>query len=239
MFASAIGLAVLWPLFAIIAIGIKFDSPGPVFFRQYRVGRGGQPFRIIKFRTMRVGAEQLGAKLTVSADKRITRFGRFLRQSKIDELPQLINVLAGDMSLVGPRPESPEYITFYTPEQRSLILLLQPGITDYASILLRDESSLFPPDQDPVQIYRQRVIPLKLSCYRKYFGQMGLVVDLRIILATVALVAVGLSPAWLGIEDDLKRLISSQKTKDLFVQRMSSGDLASRLSNVGAQRSAN
>jgi len=234
--ASAIGLAVLSPLFAIIAIGVKLDSPGPIFYFQDRVGRGGRTFRVIKFRTMCVGADQLGTKLTVSADKRVTWLGRFLRHSKLDELPQLINVLAGKMSLVGPRPESPEYIVFYTPAQRSLILSLRPGITDYASILLRNESSLFPPDQDPVPIYRQQVIPLKLSCYQRYFREMGIVADLRIMLATVALLAVGLSPAKLGIEPDLKRLPSRRNAKGSVVGRVFAGGPISQPSNVGAQR---
>jgi len=120
---SVVGLVVLLPLLVTVAIMIKFDSPGPVFFRQVRVGRGGRSFRILKFRTMCVGAEQLGTALTVRADKRVTRVGKFLRRTKIDELPQLVNVLTGSMSLVGPRPEVPQYIKFYTPEQREDLLI--------------------------------------------------------------------------------------------------------------------
>jgi lipopolysaccharide/colanic/teichoic acid biosynthesis glycosyltransferase len=200
---SVLGLILLLPLLVIVAIMIKLDSPGPAFFRQKRVGQGGRSFRILKFRTMCVGAEQLGPKLTVHADKRVTRVGRFLRGTKIDELPQLINVLAGSMSLVGPRPETPQYFMFYTPEQRSLILSMRPGMTDYASILLRDESSLFPPDRDPVEIYRHEILPVKIRCYQRYLREMGALSDLRIILATILLLVVRWSPGWLGVEHDL------------------------------------
>jgi lipopolysaccharide/colanic/teichoic acid biosynthesis glycosyltransferase len=210
--AAALGILLLVPSLAIVAVAIKLDSPGPVFFRQTRVGRGGGTFRIFKFRTMCVGAEQLGAKLTVSDDPRVTRVGRFLRRSKIDELPQLINVLIGEMSLVGPRPESPEYMNFYSAEQRARILRLRPGVTDFASILLRDESSLFPPCQDPVDIYRRQIIPLKWRCYDRYFREMGVLTDLRIILATLALLFVGRSPAWLGIEFDNKHGLWPQES---------------------------
>ena len=185
--AAAIGLLLLMPLLAIVGVAIKLDSRGPVFFRQVRVGCGGEAFRIFKFRTMCVGAERLGTKLTVSDDPRVTRVGRFIRRTKLDELPQLINVLIGEMSLVGPRPESPEYIAFYTDEQRVRILSIRPGITDFASILLRDESAMFPPGQDPVEIYRRQVIPLKCRCYDRYFREMGIITDLRIILATLSL----------------------------------------------------
>lgn len=203
IFGSVVGLVLLLPLLMIVAIMIKLDSRGPVFFRQERVGQGGRSFQIFKFRTMCVGAEQLGAALTVRADKRVTRVGRFLRASKIDELPQLINVLAGWMSLVGPRPEVPQYIKLYTPEQRSLMLSMQPGMTDYASIILRDESSLFDHNSDPVEIYRQQILPVKVGCYQRYIREMGALNDLRIILATILLVVVRWAPDWLGIEHDL------------------------------------
>jgi len=237
--ASATGLVLSLPLFAIVAIAIKLDSPGPVFFRQNRVGRGGTTFRIFKFRTMCVGAEQLGTKLTVSGDQRITRVGRFLRQNKIDELPQLINVLAGDMSLVGPRPESPEYITFYTSEQRTRMLCLRPGVTDFASILLRNESSLFPPDQDPVEIYRRQVIPVKCACYDRYFREMGVLTDFRVILATLALLIAGHAPAWLGIEFDLNQQGAWQQrsSASVFGERFSE-DVRAGAQEVGARWSA-
>jgi lipopolysaccharide/colanic/teichoic acid biosynthesis glycosyltransferase len=208
--AAGIGLLLLMPLLAIVGVAIKLDSRGPVFFRQVRVGRGGEAFRIFKFRTMCVGAERLGTKLTVSDDPRVTRVGRFIRRTKLDELPQLVNVLIGEMSLVGPRPESPEYIAFYTDEQRVRILSIRPGVTDFASILLRDESALFPPGQDPVEIYRRQVIPLKWRCYDRYFREMGIITDLRIILATLSLLIVGHSPAWVGIDYDHKQSASLQ-----------------------------
>jgi lipopolysaccharide/colanic/teichoic acid biosynthesis glycosyltransferase len=222
---SVVGLVVLLPLLVTVAIMIKFDSPGPVFFRQVRVGRGGRSFRILKFRTMCVGAEQLGTALTVRADKRVTRVGKFLRRTKIDELPQLVNVLTGSMSLVGPRPEVPQYIKFYTPEQRSLICSMRPGMTDYASILLRDESSLFDPDSDPVEIYRQTILPVKFRCYQRYVREMGVLNDLRIILGTILLLVVRWSPGWLRIEHDPKILSPNRRMEAKAFAQLS---LASR-----------
>ncbi|HZA01149.1 MAG TPA: sugar transferase [Hyphomicrobiaceae bacterium] len=201
--ASACGLVVLLPVFAVIAFAIKLDSRGPVFFRQERVGRGGRPFRMFKFRSMGVEAAKAGLALTVRADKRVTRVGKFLRASKLDELPQLINVLGGSMSLVGPRPEVPEFMNFYSPEQRAIILSMQPGMTDYATILFRDESSLLDQNNDPVEVYRQQILPVKFSFYHRYSKEIGTLNDLRIILATILLVAVGRVPGALGIEHDL------------------------------------
>lgn len=236
--SSVLGLVLLAPIFAIVAIAIKLDSAGPVFFRQVRVGRGGETFRIFKFRTMCVGAERLGAKLTVSQDPRVTRVGAFLRRSKIDELPQLINVAAGDMSLVGPRPESPEYIGFYAAEARSRILELRPGVTDFASILLRNESALFPPGKDPVEIYRREVIPLKLACYERYFREMGVATDLRIILATIALLVLGHSPRWLMVEHDLPAGHQGQSAPTQVHGRHQASDTPARRTDVGARWSA-
>jgi lipopolysaccharide/colanic/teichoic acid biosynthesis glycosyltransferase len=201
---AVLGLVVLLPLGVVIAIAIKVDSPGPVFFLQERVGRGGRPFRIFKFRSMGVGAGKAGLALTVRADKRVTRVGRFLRASKLDELPQLINVLGGSMSLVGPRPEVPEFIKLYAPEQRSLILTMRPGMTDYAAILFRDESSLLDESRDPVEAYRQQILPVKFAFYQRYSYDIGLLNDLRIILATILLLVVGRLPKSLGIEHNLK-----------------------------------
>ena len=212
--ASACGLVVLLPLFAVIAIAIKVDSPGPVFFRQKRVGRGGRPFRMFKFRSMGVGAAKAGLALTVRADKRVTRVGKFLRASKLDELPQLINVLGGSMSLVGPRPEVPVFMNFYSPEQRAIILSMQPGMTDYATILFRDESSLLDQNNDPVEVYRQQILPVKFSFYHRYSKEIGMLNDLRIILATILLVAVGRVPDALGIAHDLTMLPSHKGAKD-------------------------
>jgi lipopolysaccharide/colanic/teichoic acid biosynthesis glycosyltransferase len=201
---SALGLLLLLPVLAVVAVIIKFDSPGPIFFRQERIGRGGRSFRIFKFRSMVIGAARNGPALTVRADTRITRVGIFLRRSKLDELPQLINVLAGDMSIVGPRPEVPEFMKFYAPDQRAIILSMRPGITDYAAILFRDESSLLDPNSDPVEVYRHRIMPIKFAYYERYSREIGVLNDLRIILATILLLVVGRVPPRLGIECKLQ-----------------------------------
>lgn len=200
---ALLGLVMLSPVFVIAAIAIKRDSAGPVFFRQDRVGRGGRLFRILKFRSMAVRAVS-GPALTVNADKRVTRVGAFLRRTKLDELPQLVNVLWGDMSLVGPRPEVPEFMKFYSAEQRAVMLSMRPGMTDYAAILFRDESSLLADVDDPVALYRDRIMPIKFSYYERYSREIGLLNDMRIILATVLLVAFGRVPRWMRIESELK-----------------------------------
>ena len=196
---SALGLALLLPLFVTVAIAIKLDSPGPIFFRQERVGQGGRSFRIFKFRSMVVGTTGPGRALTVRGDKRVTRLGKFLRQSKIDELPQLINVLVGSMSIVGPRPDVPEFIAFCTPEDRSTILSMRPGMTDYAAILFRDESSLLDQDNDPIELYRHQILPVKCALYKRYHREMGTLNDLRLVLATIMLLVTGRLPKWFGI----------------------------------------
>ncbi len=201
---SALGLVILSVIFLIVAIAIKRDSPGPVFFRQDRVGRDGRVFRIYKFRSMGVQRTAGDTLLTVHADKRVTRVGAFLRKTKLDELPQLINVLFGDMSLVGPRPEVPDFMKFYSPEQRAIILSVRPGMTDYAAILFRDESSLLDRNDDPVTLYRYKIMPIKFGYYERYCREVGLLNDLRIILATVMLLAGGHVPRWFGIESELK-----------------------------------
>jgi lipopolysaccharide/colanic/teichoic acid biosynthesis glycosyltransferase len=194
---AAVGLVMLALLFAGTAIAIKIDSPGPIMFRQERVGRNGRPFRIFKFRTMAAGGASAGLALAVRDDKRITSIGSFLRKTKIDELPQLLNVLAGSMSLVGPRPEVPEFMKFYTPEQRPILLSMRPGITDYASILFRDENSLLDQTQDPVDVYRYQIMPIKFIYYERYGRNIGVVNDLRIILATVLMLFQQRVPQWL------------------------------------------
>jgi lipopolysaccharide/colanic/teichoic acid biosynthesis glycosyltransferase len=201
---STLGLLLLMPVFVAIATVIKLDSPGPVFFRQQRVGQDGRAFRICKFRSMVVGAAQAGTALTVRADKRVTRVGMFLRRSKLDELPQLINVLAGDMSLVGPRPEVPEFLKFYAPDQRAIIVSLRPGMTDYAAILFRDESSLLDEGRDPVEVYQREIMPIKFSYYERYSREIGVLNDLRIIVATILLLVEKRVPGWLGIEHELQ-----------------------------------
>ncbi len=170
---SFLGLILLIPVFLIIAIFILADSGTPVFFRQSRVGRGNRDFFLLKFRTMRSGAE-LGGSLTVgSSDSRITRTGLFLRKYKLDELPQLFNVLKGDMSLVGPRPEVRKYVDLYTPEQLS-VLQLRPGITDYASLEYFSENELLGKAVDPEQTYIREIMPAKLALNRRYIENPGL-----------------------------------------------------------------
>jgi lipopolysaccharide/colanic/teichoic acid biosynthesis glycosyltransferase len=201
---SALGLLLLLPVLAVVAVIIKLDSPGPIFFRQERVGRGGRSFRIFKFRSMVVDAARAGTALTVRADRRITRAGIFLRRSKLDELPQFFNVLAGDMSIVGPRPEVPEFMKFYTPDQRAIILSMRPGITDYAAILFRDESSLLDRERDPIDVYRREIMPAKFAYYERYSREIGVLNDSRIILATILLLVAGQVPHWLGVEYRLR-----------------------------------
>jgi lipopolysaccharide/colanic/teichoic acid biosynthesis glycosyltransferase len=205
---SAFGLIVLMPVLIAVGIIIKLYSPGPVFFRQERVGRGGRTFRILKFRSMVVGGARSGTALTVYADSRITRVGMFLRRSKLDELPQLLNVLVGDMSIVGPRPEVAEFMKFYSPDQRAIILSMRPGLTDYAAILFRDESSLLDQNRDPVEVYRREIMPVKFACYERYSREIGVMNDLGIVFATILLLTAGRIPHWLGIEDRLPALPS-------------------------------
>lgn len=182
--ASGFGLLVLSPLFLILAVWIPLDSPGPVFYRQTRVGRGGRDFRIFKFRTMRVGADK-GSLVTIGGrDPRVTRAGVFLRRSKLDELPQLINVWMGDMSLVGPRPEVRKYVDLYTPEQRH-VLDVRPGMTDAASIKYRNESELLGQAEDPEDYYIHVVMPDKLAINLDYVSHHSLWGDIVLIFKTV------------------------------------------------------
>jgi lipopolysaccharide/colanic/teichoic acid biosynthesis glycosyltransferase len=183
---AALGLVLLAPLLLGIALWIKLDSRGPVFFRQQRVGRGGVPFCIHKFRTMVADAPALGAPITVGADPRITRAGRFLRRAKLDELPQLIDVLVGTMSLVGPRPELPRYVALYPAELRDKVLSVRPGITDPASIEYRDEAALLARAADPERAYVEQVLPAKLRCSVRYVEQRSMRGDMRLIGATLS-----------------------------------------------------
>jgi lipopolysaccharide/colanic/teichoic acid biosynthesis glycosyltransferase len=183
--ASAIGLLVLAPLFAVIAILIKCDSAGPVFFRQERVGRYGVPFRILKFRTMRIDVEPR-RQITVGQDPRITRVGNVLRRYKLDELPQLVNVVRGEMSLVGPRPEVPCYVAVYPEEVRRIVLSVAPGITDWASIYFRDESAILGRARNPEAAYINEVLPVKLAYYVRYARERTFMTDLKIIFLTLA-----------------------------------------------------
>jgi lipopolysaccharide/colanic/teichoic acid biosynthesis glycosyltransferase len=184
------GLLILTPLFLIIAIGIKLDDQGPVLFRQIRVGQLGRTFEIYKFRTMVTNAEALGKQITVGNDSRITVVGAFLRKYKLDELPQLINVLKGEMSLVGPRPEVPKYVSLYTPEQRQVLSVL-PGITDLASIQFRHENELLARASNSEKTYVEEIMPRKLALNQLYLRQSSLLFDLRLILETLRRLILG------------------------------------------------
>lgn len=180
--ASSLGLLLLAPLLLVVALWVKLDSPGPALFRQTRVGRFGVPFTIHKFRTMRV---EPGAAITVGEDPRITRCGRFLRASKLDELPQLWDVLRGAMSLVGPRPELPRYVECYPADLRKQVLSVRPGITDPASLAFSHEAELLAAAADPEREYREVVLPAKLRLSAEYAAQAGLMSDLRLIMRTL------------------------------------------------------
>ena len=181
--ASGLGLLVLSPLFLILAVWIKLDSPGPVFYRQVRVGRGNKDFRLFKFRSMRIGSDKNGLITVGGHDPRVTRSGYWIRKYKLDELPQLINVFIGDMSLVGPRPEVRKYVDLYTPEQLH-VLDVRPGITDMASIRYRNENELLEQAADPEQYYRDVVMQDKLRINLEYVADHSFVKDLKIIFMT-------------------------------------------------------
>src|SRR5438132_5785292 len=185
------GLVVLSPLFLLIAALVKIADGGPILYRQIRVGLHGRPFRICKFRSMVSATEQAGPFVTKNGDTRITWIGRILRKTKLDELPQLWNVLKGDMSLVGPRPEVPRYVQYYTPEQRD-ILRCQPGITDLASLCFRDEEVLLRNADRLEEFYTQQCIPRKLRLNREYAERANLLSDTWIIVQTIC-------PYWIGV----------------------------------------
>ena len=180
---SLFGLIILLPFMLIIAIFIKLDSKGPVFFKQVRVTKNGREFKIFKYRTMRVGSDKY-SQITVGKDNRITKVGAFLRKYKLDEIPQLINVLIGDMSLVGPRPEVPKYVALYTDEQNE-ILKVRAGITDYASIEFSDENDLLASEEDPEKAYIEKVMPKKIELNKKYISEISILTDIKIILLTI------------------------------------------------------
>jgi lipopolysaccharide/colanic/teichoic acid biosynthesis glycosyltransferase len=182
--AAAVGLALVAPLFVVIALAVKLGSAGPVFFRQERMGQNFRPFRIYKFRTMVADAPKLGGQITAGADPRITSVGRILRKSKLDELPQLINVLAGDMSLVGPRPEVPRYVELFRDDYRT-VLSVRPGITDLASVKYRDENELLGGAADPDRVYIEQILPDKIALAKEYIARQSLIYDVGLILQTL------------------------------------------------------
>lgn len=180
---SLFGLIILLPFMLIIAILIKIDSKGSVFFKQIRVTKNGKEFKIFKYRTMRVGSDKY-SQITVGKDGRITKIGSFLRKYKLDEIPQLINVLIGDMSLVGPRPEVPKYVALYTDEQKE-ILKVRAGITDYASIEFSDENDLLASEEEPEKAYIEKIMPKKIELNKKYLSETSVLTDIKIILLTI------------------------------------------------------
>ena len=180
---SLLGLILLLPFMLIIAILIKIDSKGSVFFKQVRVTKNGREFKIFKYRTMRVGSDKY-SQITVGKDDRITKIGLFLRKYKLDEIPQLINVFIGDMSLVGPRPEVPKYVALYTEEQRE-ILKVRAGITDYASIEFSNENDILADEADPEKAYIEKIMPRKIELNKKYLSEISVMTDIKIILLTI------------------------------------------------------
>lgn len=183
MFASGLGLAILSPLFLILSVWIKCDSSGPVFYRQIRVGRGNKDFQLYKFRSMRVGSDKKGLITVGGRDPRVTRSGYYIRKFKLDELPQLINVFIGDMSLVGPRPEVRKYVELYTPEQMH-VLDVRPGITDLASIRYRNENELLEKADEPETYYREVIMQDKLRINLEYVERHSFWYDIRLIFMT-------------------------------------------------------
>ena len=185
--ASGIGLIVLFPVMLVIGVIIKITSPGPVFFVQKRVGKNFKEFNLYKFRSMVVNADKIGPSVTKGNDKRITRIGRFLRKTKLDELPQLWNVLKGDMSLVGPRPEVMKYVKERKKEYEK-VLSVRPGITDYAAIEFRDEEEILNKYPDTEKAYIEIILPKKIELYYKYINNINFIDDIKIILKTLKVI---------------------------------------------------
>jgi lipopolysaccharide/colanic/teichoic acid biosynthesis glycosyltransferase len=185
---ALIGLIGLSPIFVLTAIAVRCDSRGPIFFLQQRVGRGFRSFWICKFRTMVVDAPKRGLQITAGEDPRITRVGRFLRKWKLDELPQLWNVLRGEMSLVGPRPEVPRYVEMFR-EDYACVLSVRPGITDPASLKYRDEAALLAQSQNPEETYVRQILPEKITLSKQYVAQASLLGDVVLIWQTILHVA--------------------------------------------------
>ncbi len=182
--ASGLALLVLLPLMVVLALAVALGSPGGAFFRQTRVGRNGEPFQLLKFRSMRPGSEAKGQITVGERDPRITGVGHFLRRTKLDELPQLLNILKGDMSVVGPRPEVPRYVALYTAEQRE-VLRVRPGLTSLASIAYINENEVLGRSADPERTYVEEVMPAKLALDLRYVREQNLAMDLRIIAGTL------------------------------------------------------
>jgi lipopolysaccharide/colanic/teichoic acid biosynthesis glycosyltransferase len=188
-FAAALtGLVLLFPVYLLIALAVRCTSRGPIFFLQERVGRGFRRFKIYKFRTMVIDAPKLGLQITAGEDPRITRVGRFLRKWKLDELPQLVNVLKGEMSLVGPRPEVPRYVEMFR-EDYACVLSVRPGITDPASLKYRDEAAILAQSSNPEETYVREILPEKITLAKQYVAQASLRGDIALIWKTIRHVA--------------------------------------------------
>lgn len=181
---SLVALIILSPFFLIIALLVRIDSKGPVLYMQSRVGKGGSLFKLFKFRTMHINADRLAAITVGARDPRITRLGFYLRKYKLDELPQLINVFIGNMSLVGPRPEVKKFVDLYSKQQQE-VLRVKPGITDYASIQFRNENELLEGKADPIAFYIEEIMPVKLGLNLKYIQERSFLLDLKIIFQTI------------------------------------------------------
>ena len=182
--SSLIGIILLFPVLLILWICIQLESSGGGFYRQIRVGKNGVDFRLWKFRTMQTGADKKGLLTIGGRDSRVTRIGFYLRKYKLDELPQLINVIVGDMSIVGPRPEVRKYVELYSQDQRK-VLSVKPGITDYASIEYSNENELLAQSENPEKTYIEEVLPAKLESNQKYLNEQGFLTDLKIIFQTI------------------------------------------------------
>jgi lipopolysaccharide/colanic/teichoic acid biosynthesis glycosyltransferase len=180
---SIILLIILSPLFCLISIAVYIESGRPVFYKQERVGKNWKNFKILKFRTMVNGSDSIGPKVTCKNDVRLTYTGKILRKYKLDELPQLVNVIKGEMSLVGPRPEIPKFAQFFSKEYTD-ILKIKPGISDFASIEFSDESQLFDQNKNVEEIYKTKILPQKIKLYYRYLTQKSLITDFKIIFAT-------------------------------------------------------
>lgn len=188
---ASLGIILLAPFLIIISILIKLDSSGPIFFRQERIGLHGIKFKIFKFRTMAVAQAQNSLKITIGNDSRITKIGRILRKYKLDELPQLFNVLLFDMSLVGPRPEVAEYVNHYSQQNKDKVLSVRPGITDLASVRFRNESELLSKESNPESAYINKILPRKLRYYRFYVQKQSICLDMKIICMTFSAIIKG------------------------------------------------
>ncbi|HDJ30531.1 sugar transferase [bacterium] len=182
---SFLGLVLLFPVFIIVALMVKLDSKGPVFYKGLRIGRWGKPFWIYKFRTMVPGADKIGGPSTAADDPRLTKVGKFLRKYQLDELPQLINVLKGEMSFVGPRPEVPQYIELLSKEEKEKILSVRPGMTDYASLWNFHEGEILKGSPDPEKVYLEKIRPKKIKLQLKYIEDQSFWLDIKLILKTI------------------------------------------------------